>query len=669
MKIISCAMFLFAFRCHSPTCAKLHSIAPTYTHTHTHTHTPRIHSTYTQESGEIKLLEEQLAKLRTSMSTQADSIHEMQTKSNEEIAQMQKKNQKLREDLAEAKAAAEAATAAAAAASKASKAPAPPPPKAPPPKVDSGKADELRKQLDGVTSERDSLNEQVAKLKTMLTSSAEDKANAAKAAADVAKAMQEALQSTESAFKAKRHANCKAAYIKVLTESYKTLKDAAPDLAASLKSDQRDASRGRNLPRASMMLRSVLQEFVDDHGVGLDGGGNAAELDALKQKLELKDQETAELEKQLKATKKLVESAGKAKSKQLEKEKKAEQKKVKEMKVKVKQLQSALEKANRESGQAAADKATAAAEKVAKKKLDAQEKKNAKQLEALTADNEAKVKKIQAQSKKITKDLEAANAQLAEVTAEMKKFKKLASGSKEMEKEIAVLQEKVTELKTCKKQAKDAVAKAEELHKLYKKEQILRKRYWNMMEDMKGKIRVYARCRPFAKYEIERGCKKVVSFGDDVTIVLKTEKFGDKEFVYDQCFSPTSTNEQVFEDTRRLVHSAIDGFNVCVFAYGQTGSGKTYTVVGNDASPGLIPRGIREIFDIIKENVNCEAKCTSYMVELYNDVLVDLFYLARNSHNAKKKKSPPKLDIKKDSKGMVHIQNAVVRPAIGMGMG
>jgi len=24
-------------------------------------------------------------------------------------------------------------------------------------------------------------------------------------------------------------------------------------------------------------------------------------------------------------------------------------------------------------------------------------------------------------------------------------------------------------------------------------------RYWNMIEDMKGKIRVYARCRPFAK--------------------------------------------------------------------------------------------------------------------------------------------------------------------------
>lgn len=33
----------------------------------------------------------------------------------------------------------------------------------------------------------------------------------------------------------------------------------------------------------------------------------------------------------------------------------------------------------------------------------------------------------------------------------------------------------------------------------YREEQQLRKKYWNMMEDMKGKIRVYARCRPMAK--------------------------------------------------------------------------------------------------------------------------------------------------------------------------
>ncbi len=43
-----------------------------------------------------------------------------------------------------------------------------------------------------------------------------------------------------------------------------------------------------------------------------------------------------------------------------------------------------------------------------------------------------------------------------------------------------------------------------DLQRLYKEEQTLRKRYWNMMEDMKGKIRVYARCRPMSGSELAR---------------------------------------------------------------------------------------------------------------------------------------------------------------------
>ena len=50
---------------------------------------------------------------------------------------------------------------------------------------------------------------------------------------------------------------------------------------------------------------------------------------------------------------------------------------------------------------------------------------------------------------------------------------------------------------------------------------------------------------------------------------------------------------QVFEDTKHLVQSAVDGYNVCIFAYGQTGSGKTFTIYGTEDMPGLTPRGIQ----------------------------------------------------------------------------
>ena len=44
-----------------------------------------------------------------------------------------------------------------------------------------------------------------------------------------------------------------------------------------------------------------------------------------------------------------------------------------------------------------------------------------------------------------------------------------------------------------------------------------------------------------------------------------------------QVFTPESRGDQdvIFEDVERLIQSAVDGYNVCIFAYGQTGSGRT----------------------------------------------------------------------------------------------
>jgi len=41
-----------------------------------------------------------------------------------------------------------------------------------------------------------------------------------------------------------------------------------------------------------------------------------------------------------------------------------------------------------------------------------------------------------------------------------------------------------------------------------------------------------------------------------------------------------NSQEDVFRDTKHLVMSVVDGYNVCIFAYGQTGSGKTFTMMG-----------------------------------------------------------------------------------------
>lgn len=82
-----------------------------------------------------------------------------------------------------------------------------------------------------------------------------------------------------------------------------------------------------------------------------------------------------------------------------------------------------------------------------------------------------------------------------------------------------------------------------------------------------------------AKYELERGCAKAVSLVSDTGVRVMTGR-GEKEFEFDAAFGPESTQEAVFEDTRRLVESCLDGYNVCLFAYGQTGSGEqTYCIL------------------------------------------------------------------------------------------
>ena len=37
-----------------------------------------------------------------------------------------------------------------------------------------------------------------------------------------------------------------------------------------------------------------------------------------------------------------------------------------------------------------------------------------------------------------------------------------------------------------------------------------------------------------------------------------------------------------------------------IFAYGQTASGKTFTMLGDDACPGIIPQAVDHIFDAIE---------------------------------------------------------------------
>ena len=72
----------------------------------------------------------------------------------------------------------------------------------------------------------------------------------------------------------------------------------------------------------------------------------------------------------------------------------------------------------------------------------------------------------------------------------------------------------------------------------------MRKKYFNMMEDMKGKIRVYARVRPMLKFERDKGQKEALIIPDELSLehMWKDKK---REYSFDAVFSPTTSQDKV----------------------------------------------------------------------------------------------------------------------------
>ncbi|XP_044509281.1 kinesin-like protein KIN-14E isoform X1 [Mangifera indica] len=285
------------------------------------------------------------------------------------------------------------------------------------------------------------------------------------------------------------------------------------------------------------------------------------------------------------------------------------------------------------------------------------EKSKAEEMEILEKNFEQECKALRLRVLELERKLEESTQDLATVQST------LATSNTD----LAVLQNNLKELEELREMKEDIDRKNEqtaailkmqgaqlaELEALYKEEQTLRKRYFNTIEDLKGKIRVFCRLRPLNEKELVEKERNVLSSLDEFTVEHPWKDDKAKQHMYDRVFDGYATQDDVFEDTRYLVQSAVDGYNVCIFAYGQTGSGKTFTIYGSDVNPGITPRAITELFRILKRDSNkFSFSLKAYMVELYQDTLIDLL-LPRNAKRLK-------LDIKKDSKGMVAVENVTV---------
>ncbi|EGD87565.2 hypothetical protein H112_06115 [Trichophyton rubrum D6] len=215
-----------------------------------------------------------------------------------------------------------------------------------------------------------------------------------------------------------------------------------------------------------------------------------------------------------------------------------------------------------------------------------------------------------------------------------------------LESSIRALKARIEFLESGSKEQSDAFAKLDEELRAaleetnatkaqLRKEETLRRRLHNQIQELKGNIRVFCRVRPVLASDSSENTAKI-SFPDqdmdcrEITVQGPEEKSSlglisakNHSFTYDHVFGPRSQNAEVFEEISQLVQSALDGYNVCIFCYGQTGSGKTHTMSSED---GMIPRAVRQIYDTAHglEEKGWQYTMEGSFVEVYNENINDL---------------------------------------------
>ncbi|XP_008300735.1 kinesin-like protein KIF22 [Stegastes partitus] len=107
------------------------------------------------------------------------------------------------------------------------------------------------------------------------------------------------------------------------------------------------------------------------------------------------------------------------------------------------------------------------------------------------------------------------------------------------------------------------------------------------------------------------------------------------KYHFDAFHDEQTTQQEVFlSSVKPILPHILQGQNASVFAYGPTGAGKTHTMLGSSEQPGVIPRAVREVFNLVKAKDEDEGWSYSIgmsYLEIYNEKVLDL--LSPNSQD------------------------------------
>jgi len=165
-----------------------------------------------------------------------------------------------------------------------------------------------------------------------------------------------------------------------------------------------------------------------------------------------------------------------------------------------------------------------------------------------------------------------------------------------------------------------------------------RRKLHNLIQELRGNVRVFARVRPFLKQdgEVPDGYEAWLRAEPDGSSIHALSRLDEEDtarevshsFQYDRVFDQKDGQDAVFLEVSEFVQSALDGYNVCLFSYGQTGSGKTHTMTGAPQGDqrGIIPRAIELVASrkIQLEEAGWAFEMEISFLEIYCEQIRDL---------------------------------------------
>jgi len=286
--------------------------------------------------------------------------------------------------------------------------------------------------------------------------------------------------------------------------------------------------------------------------------------------------------------------------------------------------------------------------------LDEEMKRQEKSLLSTQEDIEKKLKLNKEKVVSLNEEKEVLRNALQDSKKQADKLSELAA----MSGEVVILKQRIVDNEQVK--TKEIQNLNDEMKKLQK--QIIdgetqRRKLHNVIQELRGNVRVFARVRPYIPLDGEDISGEVIDVHneeDAIEIRLPTKMDTSHRFSFDKCFGQCVGQDTIFEEVSEFVQSALDGYNVCLMSYGQTGSGKTHTMQGSGSGPmrGIIPRAMEQV-GIYKKKMESQGwvyQLQVSFIEIYNESIRDLL---KDFYNQNQTETSSSSTIRLDAAGQI----------------